>query len=104
MPKQFPCVENTIDIWVKDLHIRMWIDVDAPNRDYQDETRVANDVVGFIHSAHHFDRGLFFSWVSTIPRLNAVQVIYTHEFVSSGRSIVTHGTVAYMVPFEDVHG
>jgi hypothetical protein len=105
--KKYNCIENTIDIWIRDLQIRLWIDVGSEGKDYRDEMQIADSVIDFVYyKTHHFDRNLFFAWATTnIPHLNAVQAIYTHDFVEHGHSTVKYGTVVYTVPFaEDPHG
>lgn len=94
----FTCVESTIDISYGIRTVRLWVNRDLKDIPENPELLFYEQVVKIKEKLKNYlPHNELLSWLSTLPKVNAVQLIEHY-------SGVDYGTVVYTVPFEDVHG
>jgi len=91
--KEFPCIETTVDVIIGKRTVRLWID----NNFLEDNFEYEKEMAKFIKCNKHLATNQLLRDIAANPFINAIQVIHHGK--------VKYGTVVYTVDFsDDVHG
>lgn len=98
MSKKYPCIETTIDIYLGEFLLRLWINQEEVPNDYRNEEKLVEKIKQrFEEDWSHINEVLEFS--AELPKVNAAQIITDRE------GNTRYGTVVYTVDLgSDVHG